>query len=183
MKSIRLNAVKKVLAYAALLGVFFLNAGAGCSGKSDDPQPDNFQTLLGKWRLERVDNEGTKHNGTELIRTSKVRENGGVYVYEFFSDGRLRATGDGKSRDLRWELNVTRLSGKDIDIGTLKLIGDEERKLAQSIGQSGELTFNITTSDLGGANFAIMHLSLDATKLEEEEYKKIILTYIYHSIN
>ena len=88
---------------------------------------------------------------------------------QFISDGRLKTTLDGTSREVRWELKVQRLNGKDIDVGELKIIGDEEREFAQSIGQSGDLTYAIETS----ANSNTMSLRVDATKVSP--YKKNIL--------
>ncbi|GAB2577573.1 hypothetical protein [Spirosoma areae] len=175
--------MKKYLAYSLLVAVLFGNSGAGCGSKNaDDPQPDKFQSLIGKWQLERVVSEGIKHSGKVINNTSDVKKNGGVYVYEFFSDGRLRATGDGKSRDVRWELSVVQADvNGDINNGTLKIIGDEERQLAKLLGQSGDLTYDIGI--IGHKNDpTAMYLSVDATKLEADEYKKLVLTYIYHKL-
>jgi hypothetical protein len=47
--------MKKVLTYSLLAIVFLLNTGAGCSSSTpDDPKPDSFDSLLGKWELIRV---------------------------------------------------------------------------------------------------------------------------------
>jgi len=71
---------------------------------------------------------------------------------------------------------VTRFAGGNIDVGQLKIIGKEEKELAQSIGQNGDLTYNIETS----SEAKVMSLRVDATKLGP--YKKNILVYTYHKL-
>lgn len=180
--------MKKFFIYSLLVAALFGNSGAGCSGnKADDPQPDKFQSLIGKWEAIRANYEITEHNGTVKNTGPELKSNGTIIIWEFFSDGRLKATGNtnpGKateSREVRWELNVTRLNGKNIDVGTLTIIGDEERELAKALGQPGDLTYNIEAGiPTGGSNLAVMHLSVDATKVGP--YKKNILTYTYHKL-
>jgi hypothetical protein len=168
--------MKKLIAYSVLLTVFIFNSGAGCGSKTDDPQPDNFQSLIGKWEAIRAKYEITKQDGTEISTGPELKANGTVLIWEFFSDGRLKTTLNGTSREVRWELKVQRLNGKDIDVGELKIIGDEEREFAQSIGQNGDLTYAIETS----ANSNTMSLRVDATKVSP--YKKNILIYTYHKL-
>ncbi|WP_420151840.1 hypothetical protein [Spirosoma sp.] len=180
--------MRKYLAYSLLVAVLFGNSGAGCGSKNeDDPKPVHMQTLIGKWEAIRANYEITEHNGTVKNTGPELKSNGTIIIWEFFSDGRLKATGNTnpgramESREVRWELNVTRLDGKNIDVGTLTIIGDEERKLAKELGQTGELTYNIEASNpISGSDFAIMHLSVDATKVGP--YKKNILTYTYHKL-
>ncbi|MFD2573851.1 hypothetical protein ACFSUS_24660 [Spirosoma soli] len=180
--------MKKLLIYSLLAAVLFGNSGAGCSSNNaDDPQPAKLQSLIGKWQLQRAIFEGVRHDGKIDVRVSEVKKNGGDLQYEFFSDGRLRLTGDpahGGTRDVRWELSAaTVLTSGDIEAGKLKIIGDEERKLAQSLGQSGELTYSIvTTRPLSGSNFSKMSLEIDATKLEADRYKEIVMYYEYHKL-
>lgn len=175
--------MKKMLIYSLLAAVLFGNSGAGCSGeKADDPQPKNFQSLIGKWEIQRFNYEIVKEDGKMMDATTELKSKGTILIWEFFSDGRLRATQDGKSREVRWELSVTRLSGQNIETGTLKIIGDEERKLAELFGQTGDLTYNIETLNPSGNNFAVMYLIVDATKVGAGAFKKYILTYTYHKL-
>ena len=179
--------MKKYLAYCLLVAVLFGNSGAGCGSKnSDDPQPAHMQTLIGKWEAIRFNYEFTEQNGTIKTTGTELKSKGTIIIWEFFSDGRLKATGNTnpggvtESREVRWELSATRLNGQNIDTGTLKIIGDEERKLAQSLGQAGDLTYTIEAGNPSGNNFAIMYLRVDATKVGP--YKKNILTYTYHKL-
>ena len=180
--------MKKYLAYSLLVAVLFGNSGAGCGNKNeDDPQPAHMQTLIGRWEAIRANYEITEHNGTVKNTGPELKSNGTIIIWEFFSDGRLKATGNTnpgramESREVRWELNVTRLDGKTIDMGTLKIIGDEERELAKELGQTGDLTYNIEAGiPTGGSNLATMFLSVDVTKVGP--YKKNILTYTYHKL-
>lgn len=163
--------MKKLIAYSVLITIFIFNSGAGCGGKTEEPQPDKFTSLLGKWEAIRARYEITEQDGTELSTGPELKSKGVVIIWEFFKDGRLVATMDGKSREVRWELKVSRLNGQSIDVGELKIIGDEERQLAQILGQNGDLTYHIETSD------NIMSLRLDVTS--QGPYKKNILIYTY----
>ncbi|AYQ34871.1 hypothetical protein [Runella sp. SP2] len=164
--------MKKLLIYGLLLVVFFVNMGAGCGNDTTEtPDPDNFTSLLGKWEAIRARYEITKQDGSEISSGPELKSKGVIIIWEFFKDGRMVATMDGQRREVRWELKVTRLSGKDIDVGQLKIIGKEEKELAQSLGQSGDLTYDIELKD------NIMYLKVDATS--QGPYKKNILVYTY----
>ncbi|MEI7582422.1 hypothetical protein [Runella sp.] len=168
--------MKKLFPYAVLLSILFLNMGAGCSSKTENPTPDNFQSLIGKWEAIRFVYEIVKQDGSEIATGTELKSKGTIIIWEFFSDGRLVATEGGKSREVRWELKVERLSGQNIDKGELKIIGAEEKNLAQTLGQSGDLTYFIETS----SEAKIMSLRVDATKISP--YKKNTLIYTYHKL-
>ncbi len=164
--------MKKLLIYATSIIVLLLNTAAGCGSNTDtDPQPDNFTSLLGKWEAIRARYEIVKQDGSQINTGPELKSKGVIIVWEFFKDGRLVATADGQSREVRWELKVTRLSGKDIEVGELKIIGKEEKELAQSLGQSGDLTYAIQTSG------NTMSLKVDVTS--QGPYKKNTLVYTY----
>lgn len=154
-----------------LFGLSLLHIAAGCGSNGDAPQPDNFTSLLGKWEAIRARYEITKQDGSEISTGPEFKSKGVVIIWEFFKDGRLVATQDGQSREVRWELKVSRTSGTSIEVGELKIIGKEEKELAQLLGQSGDLTYAIETSG------NIMSLRVDATK--QGPYKKNILIYTY----
>ncbi|MBD2704881.1 hypothetical protein IC229_29890 [Spirosoma sp. BT702] len=176
--------MKKILVYSLLAAVLFGNSGAGCSSKnSDDPQPQQITSLVGKWEAIRALYHITKQDGTTLSTGPELKSKGTVIIWEFFSDGRLKATGDidgsTKTREVRWSLNAKRTSGIGIEEGKLTIIGKEEREFAQLIGQTGDLTYDIQTVD-GINGSAAMFLEVDATKVGP--YKKNILTYVYHKL-
>lgn len=181
--------MKKVFIYSLLTAVLFGNSGAGCSSNTaDDPQPTKFQSLIGKWEAIRFNYEITEQNGTVKNTGTELKSKGTIIIWEFFSDGRLRATGNTnpggaiESREVRWSLVAKKLDGNgDIEEGTLTIIGDEERQLAQTLGQSGDLRYNIATivKSVQTGN-AKMYLTVDATKVGT--YKKNILTYFYEKI-
>ncbi|AXE19795.1 hypothetical protein DR864_19635 [Runella rosea] len=168
--------MKKLLSCSVLLSILVLNSGAGCGSKTEDPQPDNFQSLIGKWEAIRFVYEIVKQDGSEIDTGTELKSKGTVIIWEFFSDGRLVATQDGKSREVRWELKVKRLNGVNIDVGELKIIGTQEKQLAETLGQSGDLTYAIETS----SEVKIMSLRVDATKIGP--YKKNTLIYTYHKL-
>lgn len=173
--------LQKLLSFALLLGIFILNSGAGCSSKTDDPQPDNFTSLLGKWQLQSFAYNFTKQDGTTKIDLVDAKSRNIIVFYEFFNDGRLIITQDGKSLQGQWNLKVTKLDGKDIQEGsTLTVSGPSEwRELAKSLGQSGDLTYEIGTDSPAG-KAAIMSLSIDVTSTGP--YKKNILIYTLHKV-
>lgn len=166
--------MKKLLAYGIATIALFFNTAAGCVSNTEDPQPDNFTSLLGKWEAIRARYEITKQDGSEISTGPELKSKGVIIIWEFFKDGRMVATMDGQRREVRWELKVTRLNGKDIDVGQLKIIGKEEKELAQSLGQSGDLTYDIELKD------NTMYLKVDATS--QGPYKKNILVYTYQKL-
>lgn len=168
---------QKLLSFALILGVFIINSGAGCSSKADDPQPDNFQSLLGKWQLQGFTYNITKQDGSTKIDKVDAKARGIIVFYEFFSDGRLVLTQDGKTLNGRWSLNVNQLDGKDIQDGKLTISGaDEWREVAQSLGQSGDLTYEVGTATYAN-NPVVMNLSIDVTSTGP--YKKNVLIYTF----
>ncbi|UFH53770.1 hypothetical protein [Spirosoma sp. KNUC1025] len=179
--------MRKYLAYSLLLAVLFGNSGAGCGSKnSDDPQPDKFQSLIGKWEAIRFNYEFTEQNGTIKNTGTELKSKGTIIIWEFFSDGRLKVTGNTnnngaiESREVRWSLNVKKVDvNGDINDGTLTIIGDQERQFAQTLGQAGDLTYDIGTIAKSAApdGKTKMYLLVDVTKVGP--YKKNTLTYIY----
>jgi prophage tail gpP-like protein len=132
--------------------------------------------LLGKWQLQNFAYTITKQNGTTVVDRVDAKARNIVIFYEFFSDGKLVLTQDGQTLQGRWTLKVKALDGKDIQEGsTLTISGPSEwRELAQSLGQSGDLTYEIGTSSSAGSA-ALMSLSIDVTS--QGPYKKNILIY------
>jgi hypothetical protein len=167
--------MKKLLTYGIALVVLLINTAAGCGNTADkDPQPDNFTSLLGKWEAQRAAYNITKQDDSMLKSTIELKSKGTIIIWEFFKDGRMIATMDGQRREVRWELKVTRLNGQSIDVGQLKIIGKEEKELAQSLGQSGDLTYEIELKD------NTMYLKVDATS--QGPYKKNTLIYTYQRL-
>lgn len=164
--------MKPLLSYALLLTIFILNSGAGCGAKSEDPQPDNFQSLIGKWEAQTSTYTITKQDGSSLIDKTDLKAKGINITWEFFSDGRLVATQEGKSVESRWKLNVKSTGDKGGIYGTLTLIGTQQKKLAESIGQSGDLTYDLGT--IKTSTTVDLVLDLDVTKIGP--YKKNTLT-------
>lgn len=153
--------MKKLLIYGILLVVFCVNMGAGCSSQTTDPQPDNSPEIVGKWKLIKTGYYITKSDGSKVNDTFDTEPRGINIVYEFFSDGRLVVT-DGQrntTTEIRWTLKVNKSDANGILEGQLIQIGKEQKELAQSIGQSGDLTLQISTTP----NF--MALVVDVTKL------------------
>lgn len=185
--------MKKILIYSLLAAVLFGNSGAGCGNtNADDPQPAKLQPLVGKWEALNFFYQFTEQDGTVKTSNTELKSKGTVIIWEFFSDGRLKATGNTnpggatESREVRWSLNAKQVDGNgDINDGKLTIIGDEERKLAQLLGQSGDLTYDIGTivkNQQSGKSR--MYLTVDATKTGPSNgaYKKIILNYVYEKM-
>lgn len=168
--------MKKLLIYGILLVVFFVNMGAGCGSQTNDPQPDNFPGIVGKWKLTKTGYYFTKSDGTKVNDTFDTEPRGINIVYEFFSDGRLVVT-DGQTNtttEIRWTLKVNKSDANGILEGQLIQIGSEQKKLAESIGQAGDLTFQISTA----SNF--IALTVDVTKIST--YKEMTLMQNFKKI-
>ena len=126
---------QKLLSFALLLGIFILNSGAGCSSKTDDPQPDNFQSLIGRWEVGVVNVYAKDSQGENLLGSFRrglafVFHDDGSYDgcilpgSDWDNAGQSGATGVwncSTNREGRWSLKVTKLSGKDIQDGTITL--------------------------------------------------------------
>jgi hypothetical protein len=169
--------LQKLLSIALLLGIFILNSGAGCSSKTDDPQPDNFQSLLGKWEALTYDRSYVTLEGKQKNDQGEIKAK---VIWEFLQDGRLITTDGNNSREVRWKLSVEEVADKNIAKGKLTLIGDEEKKLAALLGQVGDLTYNIYTYNLLGTPH--FKFSVDASKLEPERYQKQTIEYTYRKL-
>ena len=169
--------LQELLSFALLLGIFILNSGAGCSSKTDDPQPDNFTSLLGKWEALTYDRIYVTLEGKRINDHGEIKAK---ITWEFLQDGRLIATEGSNSREIRWKLSVEAVAGKNIAKGKLTLYGNEEKQLAAMLGQGGDLTYNIITYDL----FGTVHFksSVDASKLEPERYREQTIDYTYRKL-
>ncbi len=162
-----------------LIGIFIISSGAGC-GSNDEPKPDNFQSLVGKWELFQIINNITKQNGTSTSGFNKFKANGNILTWEFFSDGRLVAEFDGQKVEGRWKLSVKNLDGQNIDSGTLTVSGVAVKELLDAFGIS-EIVYGIFTQKLtGGGNQTLMNLEFDATKYGS--YQKHFIVYEYRKI-
>ena len=164
---------QRILSYILLMTVFVLNSGAGCSDKTEAPKPDNFGGIIGKWKLIKTGYYFTKSDGTKVIDTYDTEPRGINIVYEYFDDGRLVVTDVTKNTkvEIRWSLKVLRGDDKGILDGQLTQIGKEQKELAQLLGQSGDLTFGITsTPDL-------LFMVVDVTKTSNYQEMTLVQNF------
>lgn len=169
----------KAIILSFFIGIFIISSGAGC-GSNDEPKPDNFQPLIGKWELFQIINNITKQNGTSTSGFNKFKANGNILTWEFFSDGRLVAEFDGQKVEGRWKLSVKNLDGQNIDNGTLTISGVAVKELMDAFGIS-EIIYEIfTTKLITAGNPTLMSLQFDATKYGS--YQKHFIVYEYHKI-
>lgn len=168
----------KIIIFTLFLGIFIINSGAGC-GSNDEPKPDNFQSLIGKWELDEIVNNITKQNGTSTSGINKFKANGNMLTWEFLSDGRMIAMSNGQKVEGRWKLSVKDVDAKDIS-GTLTISGVAVKDLMDAFGIS-EIVYEISTVKLTtGGNQTLMNLQIDATKYGP--YKKHLIVYVYRKI-
>lgn len=168
--------MKKLLAYGLLLTIFILNSGAGCSDKTEAPQPDNFGGIIGKWKLIKTGYYFTKSDGTNVNDTFDTEPRGINIVYEYFDDGRLVVTDVAKNTkvEIRWSLKVLKGDDKGILDGQLTQIGKEQKELAKAIGQAGDLTFEISSTP------DKLHMLVEVTKVSN--YQKMFLVQDFKKI-
>jgi hypothetical protein len=164
----------KTLILAFFLGIFIISSGAGC-GSNDEPKPDSFQSLIGKWELSTIVNNVTKKNGTSTSSTNKFRANGNILTWEFFSDGRMVGLHDNQKAEGRWKLSVKEVdvNGKDI-VGTLTISGVAVEELRDAFGIS-EIVYEISTVKLSGEIY--MNLLFDATKYGDFQKHHLVYNY------
>lgn len=168
----------KILIFAFSMGIFIIISGAGC-GSNEEPKPDNFQSLIGKWELVEIVNNVTKKNGTSTSGVNKFKANGNVLTWEFFSDGRMIGLHDKLKDEARWKLSVKNVDAQDIS-GTLTISGVAVKELMDAFGIS-EIVYDISTvKSAKGGNETLMNLQFDATKYGD--YQKHLIVYIYQKI-
>ncbi|MEA5458618.1 hypothetical protein VB796_06200 [Arcicella sp. LKC2W] len=168
----------RILIVAFFLGIFIISSGAGC-GSTDEPKPDNFQSLVGKWELVEIVNNITKQNGTSTSGVNKFKANGNFLAWEFFSDGRMIGLHDAQKAEARWKLSVKNVDAQDIT-GTLTISGVAVKELMDAFGIS-EIVYDISTVKVTtGGNKTLMNLQFDATKYGD--YQKHLIVYIYQKI-
>ena len=131
-----IKTMKKLFLYLSLSTVLFAGGGAGC-GKSGDPQPDNFTSLTGRWEITSAE-VYAQDAGQSQPRL--LGQFGAGLAYIFYPDGSYdgcilpgsdwdNAGQSGQSgswncttnKPGRWQLNVTKTQGTDIDDGKLTL--------------------------------------------------------------
>jgi hypothetical protein len=169
----------KAIIFSFFIGIFIISSGAGC-GSNDEPKPDNFQSLIGKWELVDIFQKITKQNGTTTNGVNKYKANGNVLTWEFFSDGRMIGRADGKIQEARWKLSVKELDGQDIT-GTLTISGVAVQELMDAFGIK-EIVYEISTSKLtnSGKTTIYMNLLFDATKYGD--FQKHLIVYNYEKL-
>lgn len=77
--------MKKLLSYLILSGIVFLNMGAGCGDKSEDPAPDEKYIKLlvgGRWDVYKTYSESESDKVTLTIKD-------GALGYKFYADGTM----------------------------------------------------------------------------------------------
>lgn len=129
--------MKKVLPFALLITVMLASSGAGCGGKkSGDPEPEQFNGLLGRWELKEAEVYAQDVGQSERM----LGKSGEGLAFVFYADGKYDGcflpgsewdySGLGgqpgswnctTDKPGRWALKVTKLDGKSIDDGTLTL--------------------------------------------------------------
>ena len=168
--------MKRLLAYGILCTIFIVNSGAGCSDKKEDPKPDNFGGIIGKWKLIKTGYYFTKSDGTVVDDTFDTEPRGINIVYEYFDDGRLVVTdvANNTKAEIRWSLKVLKGDAQGILDGQLTQIGKEQKELAKEIGQSGDLTFSITSTP------DVLFMVVDVTKVSN--YQKMTLVQNFKKI-
>lgn len=173
--------MKKIVINSILVSFLMLNIAATCNSDEDDPQPDNFQSLLGKWKFVHFDGSFTQTNGS-VDEVSWNAEDRGIEIYwEFKSNGEFIGTYDGQSGKGRWELEVTKLDGTIIDEGKLSIVGFDNADLTDIIGTK-DLVYDVHTTRVTVNSNTYISLvgKVDASKARDG--LKTIFRYHYRKL-
>ncbi|OJV12584.1 MAG: hypothetical protein BGO21_02215 [Dyadobacter sp. 50-39] len=77
--------MKKVLPFALLITVMLASSGAGCGGKkSGDPEPEQFNGLLGRWELKEAEVYAQDVGQSERM----LGKSGEGLAFVFYADGK-----------------------------------------------------------------------------------------------
>lgn len=159
--------MKKLLIYISFCFILLINTAAGCDSKTEDPQSQNIHRYCGKMETYQNGVFFTKSDGTRVNDIFDTAPRGINIVYEYFADGRLvvKDMVKNESEEIRWKVNIHKGDGKGILDGELIQIGPNQKELAQLIGQSGDLTFQMSSTERE------MFLRVDVTK--QSAYKQM----------
>lgn len=171
--------MKTLLIYSLLLAVLFGNSGAGCGSKTEDPQPDEFLSLLGKWQFIRFTQSQVKSNGSVASDMWLAKEQGIDLVWEFSSNGVFKSYGNaakGYSEQTgNWSLTVTKLDGKHIEEGKLIITGPATEDLAKVLGVE-KVIYYISANTNYATGVSYLSADVDATNISPT---KLTTTFSY----
>lgn len=175
--------MKKLLSYLMLSAVVFLNMGAGCSDKSDDPKPDDFGSLLGKWKLESYTLTQELNNGRIIESKWAAKDNPSVNVVWTFKSNGVYSSSDGKKEmSGNWDLKVSGGSGENIYEGVLTLLGPAAKEVAADITGQDQLAGKIRLSPSPAGTFFIITFEADIKLGYYPETKKVTIDYTYRKL-
>ncbi|WP_254412481.1 hypothetical protein [Dyadobacter diqingensis] len=174
--------MKKLISFLVLSSIMFLSGGAGCSEKNEDPTPDNFLSMLGKWRLEKYVLTRELTDGSEKVSLWHAKDHAVNIVWDFKSDGVFKASYGSKELPGNWDLKVQKGNAEIINNAILTLSGQAAKEAAQTVSNKDILVGKLTAaSDISGTYFIITY-DVDVSLGYTTDGKKITISYTYRKI-
>lgn len=174
--------MKKLISFLVLSGIMFLSGGAGCSEKSENPEPDNFASMLGKWKLDTYVLTKVLTDGREKVSVWHAKDHAVNIVWDFKNSGAFTASDGTKQMEGSWELQVKKGNADIIEDATLTLNGEAAQEVAQTITGKDLLTGKLIASkDNMGAYFIITY-EADISLGYFPDGKKVTISYTYRKI-
>ena len=174
--------MKKLLSYLVLSAIVFLNMGAGCSDKIEDPKPDKFASLLGKWKLESYTLTKELNDGRIIESKWSAKDHSVNIVWDFKSDGSYSSSNGKSEMSGNWELKVSEGDPQNIYEGLLTLLGPAAKEVAKEITGKDQLSGKIALSPGPLGTFFIITFVADVSLGNYEETKKVEIDYLYRKL-
>jgi hypothetical protein len=174
--------MKNIIFHCAMLIVLMTSMAASCGSDDAEPLPDNFQSLLGKWKFTHFDGQFTQSNGSVQNISWNASDRGIELYWEFKSNGDFLAIDGNTTISGRWHLEVARTDGTSIDEGTLTLSELPKGSSLEAVFGTEDLIFKVLTNKIteNGTTYIGLITEIDASKANDG--LKTILRYSYRKV-
>jgi hypothetical protein len=174
--------MKKIISFALLISIFVLNSGAGCSTEEDEPKPDNFSSMVGKWKLHSYILTKVLDDGRVESAKWFAQEHNVNVSWDFQSNGVFIASTDTSKAQGTWELKVLKANGGLIDEGILTLTGAGTEQTAAALTGQPKLSGVIYTVQGAGENSFTITFEVDVALGYYPETRRVSIMYTYRKI-
>jgi hypothetical protein len=165
-----------------MLMVAVITIAASCGSDSQEAQPDNVQSLVGKWQFKRFEGHFTQPNGSVKEVAWNTADTGLKLYWEFRSNGEFIATTSDKSEKGRWTLKVDKTDGTTIEEGWLTLSGFPEASSMSDILGTDELIYKIGITKVTTSNATYVSLVTEVDASKGRDGLKTMLVYRYEKL-
>jgi len=179
--------LKSSLKIMTLLLASLLSTDSMCSKEEDNPIPDSYASLLGKWNLVAYNIEKELTNGNTEYSNWKASEHPTIWIHwEFESNGAFTSSGDGGQGVFvehgNWALEVKKGGNNTIEDGTLTLTGPAAKQAATLFSGGDEHAGKITAGTDNAGSYFFVTYEANVTTGYFPGAKKVFFIYEYRKL-